>query len=71
MAFNLTNLVKEAESVVNEATSITDLAVKWANQIRPLLSEIPTVGPDVQVVVDALVAFDKVLHEVQSALKSV
>lgn len=68
---NITAIINEAKAVVNEATSIGDLAVKWASRVRPLIEGLPTVGPEANVAITALVDFDKALHVLQNALNAV
>ena len=68
---NIEAIVSEARTVINEATSISDLALKWANRVRPLIEGLPTVGPEATVVITALAEFDKALHVLQNALNAV
>lgn len=68
MSFDLNSLKSEAESVVNEATTLVDLADKWADRIRPLLVAVPGVGAEAEVVVKVLDELDKALHEAKNVL---
>lgn len=70
MALNLGSLKTELEAVVNEATSLADLADKWADRVRPFVSGIPGVGTEAAAVVSVLDALDKALHEAKSVLDS-
>jgi hypothetical protein len=62
------NLKNELDTVVNDATSYTDLADKVANTVGKFAGIVPGVGPQVATVVDALNALDKALHDLQSAI---
>lgn len=68
MALDLNSLKTEAEAVVNEATSLVDLADKWANRVRPLLVAVPGVGTEAATVISVLDMLDKALHEAKSVL---
>lgn len=68
MALDLNSLKTEAEAVVNEATSLVDLADKWANRVRPLLVAVPGVGSEAATVISVLDMLDKALHEAKSVL---
>lgn len=68
MAFDISSLKTEAESVVNEATSLVDLADKWADRVRPLLAAVPGVGAEAETVVTVLDELDKALHEAKNVL---
>jgi hypothetical protein len=70
MAVNLASLKAEAEAVVNEATTIADLADTWAKRLRPLIAGLPTVGPEVDAIVAVIDGLDKALHEAKSVLSS-
>jgi hypothetical protein len=70
MALNISALKAEAEAVVNEATSIVDLADKWAQRVRPLLVDVPTVGPYADTLITVLDDLDKVLHEAKTVLNA-
>lgn len=71
MSFNIEALAAEAKAVINEATGPVDLADKWANRVRPLLAELPVVGPEASTIVSALDAFDKALDELKNILGNV
>jgi hypothetical protein len=70
MAFNIASLKAEAEAVVNEATSLVDLADKWADRIRPFLVAVPSIGPEAAAAVAVLDELDKVLHEAKTVLNA-
>lgn len=58
------------DSIVNEAVSLADLAEKFANAAGPLIAELPVVGPEEKVIVEAIDGVDKALHALQAALAS-
>ena len=70
MALNLSSLKAEAEAVVNEATTLADLADLWAQRVRPLLVDVPGVGPEAGTIVTVIHDLDKALHEAKSVLAS-
>lgn len=65
---DISSLKTEAQAVVNEATSLVDLADKWADRIRPLLLAVPGVGAEAATVVSVLDMLDKALHEAKNVL---
>ena len=65
---DISSLKTEAEAVINEATSLVDLADKWADRVRPLLVAVPGVGTEAATVVSVLDALDKALHEAKNVL---
>jgi hypothetical protein len=70
MAVNLSSLKSEAEAVVNEATTLADLADLWAKRVRPLIAVVPGVGPEAGVIITVIDDLDKALHEAKSVLAS-
>jgi hypothetical protein len=68
MAFDLSALKAEAEAVVNEATTLADLADTWAKRLRPFIANLPTVGPEADAIVAVIDGVDKALHEAKSVL---
>lgn len=68
MSFSLADLRNELDNIVNGATSTVDLADKTAQAVGKYGQDIPVVGPDIKIAVDALNGLDAALHTVQSAL---
>ena len=61
-------LKNELDTVVNDATTYTDLADKVAGVVGKFAGVVPGVGPEVATVVDALNGLDKALHDLQDAI---
>jgi hypothetical protein len=70
MALDAATIESKISTVVNEATSVADLAVKFA----PIAEEVAGdagLGAEAAEVVSVVTALDKALHEAQSVFKAV
>lgn len=68
---DLSTITAEAKAVVNEATSVVDLADKWADRVRPLVVDIPSIGTEAEAAITVLDNLDRALHEAKTILDAI
>lgn len=68
---DLSAITAEAKAVVDEATGIADLADKWADRVRPLVADIPSIGTEADAAIAVLDNLDKALHEAKTILDAI
>jgi hypothetical protein len=68
MSFSLTTIKADLDTAVTDAVNIGDLVDKVADIVAPFAGDIPGVGPDVTLVVDAINEGLVALKKVQSLL---
>lgn len=70
MAFDISNLKNELDSVVSHAVSVADLIDKEVGIAARFAGFVPGVGAEVQTIAKLVDEADKALHALQSALNA-